>query len=173
MSDAPAAAPVEEQLQNLHLDEVTGERVSKTELKKRQKQRDKEDKKKEKAAIAGPKPAASKKTSAEEEEAHLNPNVRRTTRTEDLFADQSHSNTLRFDLGRSISYERARNTTLIRTSFRSPPTYGNSSRSMNRSRQESIARMSRYGSAVESTRSVCLARNWSSTTFVPKASRSR
>lgn len=74
MSVAPAAAPVEEQLQNLHLDEVTGERVSKTELKKRQKQREKEDKKKEKAAVAGPKPAASKKTSAEEEEAHLNPN---------------------------------------------------------------------------------------------------
>ncbi|KAF2223764.1 putative Lysyl-tRNA synthetase, cytoplasmic [Elsinoe ampelina] len=57
-----------------YLDEVTGERVSKTELKKRQKQREKDAKKAEKAASA-PAPAAKKKTaSAEEEEAHLNPN---------------------------------------------------------------------------------------------------
>lgn len=58
-----------------YLDEVTGERVSKTELKKRQKQREKDAKKAEKAAAAPPAPAAKKKTaSAEEEEAHLNPN---------------------------------------------------------------------------------------------------
>ncbi|KAF4553063.1 Lysine--tRNA ligase cla4-like protein [Elsinoe fawcettii] len=57
-----------------YLDEVTGERVSKTELKKRQKNREKEAKKAEKAASA-PAPAPKKKTaSAEEEEAHLNPN---------------------------------------------------------------------------------------------------
>ncbi len=74
MSEA-AAAGVGEQVQNLLLDEVTGERVSKTELKKRQKQRDREEKKQEKAAAAPPKPAQQKKVSAEEEESHLTPNV--------------------------------------------------------------------------------------------------
>lgn len=59
---------------NLLLDEVTGEKVSKTELKKRQKLREKENKKKEKDAAAPPKPE--KKASEEEEEANLNPSVR-------------------------------------------------------------------------------------------------
>ena len=58
---------------NLLLDEVTGEKVSKTELKKRQKLREKEAKKKEKEAAAPPK--TQKKASAEEEEANLTPNV--------------------------------------------------------------------------------------------------
>lgn len=57
---------------NLLLDEVTGEKVSKSELKRRQKLREKEAKKKEKEAAAPPKPA--KKTSAEEDEANLTPN---------------------------------------------------------------------------------------------------
>jgi len=58
-----------------YVDEVTGEKVSKTELKRRQKQREKEAKKVEAAAAAPPKPAPKAKTvSAEEEEAHLNPN---------------------------------------------------------------------------------------------------
>lgn len=60
---------------NLLLDEVTGEKVSKTELKRRQKQREKDAKKKEKEAAAPPKPKAEKKKSAEEEEANLTPNV--------------------------------------------------------------------------------------------------
>jgi lysyl-tRNA synthetase class 2 len=72
---APAGAP-EEQMANLHLDEVTGERVSKSELKKRQKQRMKDEEKKKKEAAAPPKPAAPKKTNAEAEEKELNPNVR-------------------------------------------------------------------------------------------------
>lgn len=58
---------------NLLLDEVTGEKVSKSELKRRQKNREKEAKKKEKEAAAPPK--AEKKTSAEDEEANLTPNV--------------------------------------------------------------------------------------------------
>lgn len=61
---------------NLLLDEVTGEKVSKTELKRRQKLREKEAKKKEKEAAAPPKPT--KKASAEEEEANLTPNVSKT-----------------------------------------------------------------------------------------------
>lgn len=59
---------------SLLLDEVTGEKVSKTELKKRQKQREKDSKKKEKEAAAPPK-APQKKTSAEDDEANLTPNV--------------------------------------------------------------------------------------------------
>ena len=55
---------------NLHLDEVTGERVSKSELKKRQKQRESEARKKEKAASA-PMPVRQKATSEED----LTPNV--------------------------------------------------------------------------------------------------
>jgi lysyl-tRNA synthetase class 2 len=77
MADA-AAAPTES-VANLHLDEVTGERVSKSELKKRQKgrdrQREKEMKEEKKAATAPPKPAAGKKNSQEEEESNLTPNV--------------------------------------------------------------------------------------------------
>ncbi|KAF2760329.1 lysyl-tRNA synthetase [Pseudovirgaria hyperparasitica] len=57
----------------LLLDEVTGERVSKSELKKRQKQRENEKKKAEKAATAPPKPAA-KKAAGAVNEADLNPN---------------------------------------------------------------------------------------------------
>ena len=58
---------------SLLLDEVTGEKVSKTELKKRQKQREKDSKKKEKEAAAPPK--AQKNSSAEDDEANLTPNV--------------------------------------------------------------------------------------------------
>ena len=64
-----------EQLQNLHLDDVTGEKISKSELKRRQKQREQEQKKKDKAAASSSTPAASKKVSAEEEESNLTPNV--------------------------------------------------------------------------------------------------
>lgn len=59
---------------NLHLDEVTGEKVSKSELKKRQKQREQERKKAEKAAAAPPKPAA-KKAANDDDESDLTPNV--------------------------------------------------------------------------------------------------
>jgi cobalamin-dependent methionine synthase I len=73
MADSNAVNEVEASVANLLLDEVTGERVSKTELKKRQKMREREAKKKEKEANAPPKPE--KKVSAEEEEANLTPNV--------------------------------------------------------------------------------------------------
>lgn len=64
---------------NLHLDEVTGEKVSKSELKKRQKQRERDAKKQEKAAAAPPKPASAKKTNAEADEKELTPNVSQLT----------------------------------------------------------------------------------------------
>lgn len=69
MADEAAAA-----VANLHLDEVTGERVSKSELKKRQKQRQKDEEKAKKAAAAPPKPVKEKKSNAEAEEKELNPN---------------------------------------------------------------------------------------------------
>ena len=60
----------------LHLDELTGERVSKTELKKRQKQRQKDA---EKALKLASRPAPGPKmTNAESEEKDLNPNVLNT-----------------------------------------------------------------------------------------------
>ncbi|KAL2756004.1 hypothetical protein ACRALDRAFT_2104626 [Sodiomyces alcalophilus JCM 7366] len=73
MADSTAPAPPTEQVANLHLDDVTGEMVSKSELKKRQKMRQKEAQKIEKAAAAPPKPAAAKKTNAEAEEKALDP----------------------------------------------------------------------------------------------------
>lgn len=73
-SSAPAApAPPTEAVANLHLDEVTGEMISKTEKKKRDKQRAKEAEKAAKAANAPPKAASKPKNSAGEEE-DLNPN---------------------------------------------------------------------------------------------------
>lgn len=76
MADAPAkSASLEESVANLHLDEVTGEKVSKSELKKRIKQRQKDEEKAKKAAAAPPKPVKEKKSNAEEEEKELTPNV--------------------------------------------------------------------------------------------------
>ncbi|PWY78289.1 lysine--tRNA ligase KRS1 [Aspergillus heteromorphus CBS 117.55] len=72
MADSNPVQEAEVSMANLLLDEVTGEKVSKSELKRRQKQREKEAKKKEKEAAAPPK--AEKKTSAEDEEANLTPN---------------------------------------------------------------------------------------------------
>lgn len=74
MADASSSAPLEEGVGNLHIDEVTGEKVSKTELKKRQKLRQKEKAKAEKEAAAPPKAAVVKKANAEDEK-DLNPNV--------------------------------------------------------------------------------------------------
>jgi len=75
MSEQPAAAPTGEARQVL--DEVTGELVSKSELKKRIKQRETEKKKAEKAAQAAASSEAApkkQKASAEEEENNLTPN---------------------------------------------------------------------------------------------------
>lgn len=77
MTDPNPVKEAEASMANLLLDEVTGEKVSKSELKRRQKVREKEAKKKEKEAAAPPK-AEKKKVSAEEEEANLTPNVSTT-----------------------------------------------------------------------------------------------
>lgn len=70
----PAADQAADAISKLHLDDVTGEMISKTELKKRQKTRDKEAAKKQKDAS---KPAAAAPTSskaAEAKEKELTPN---------------------------------------------------------------------------------------------------
>ena len=76
---AASPAPPTEAVANLHLDEVTGEKISKSELKKREKAREKARKKEEsdriKEANAPAKPAAAKKSNAEADEKELNPNV--------------------------------------------------------------------------------------------------
>ncbi|KAF9420795.1 lysyl-tRNA synthetase [Podila epigama] len=73
--ETAAVAAIADNVANLHLDSVTGEMVSKSELKKRIKNREKDAKKAEKAASA-PAPAVAKEkaVSAAEEEENLNPN---------------------------------------------------------------------------------------------------
>ncbi|KAJ4375802.1 lysyl-tRNA synthetase [Neocucurbitaria cava] len=67
----PAAQPqAAESSENLHTDPVTGEKISKSELKRRQKQREKDEKKKEKEATLPARPKKEKKDDVEE----LNPN---------------------------------------------------------------------------------------------------
>ncbi|CAO2652253.1 Nn.00g005360.m01.CDS01 [Neocucurbitaria sp. VM-36] len=71
MADAqPPAQPPAESSENLHTDPVTGEKISKSELKRRQKQREKDEKKKEKEAALPARPKKEKKDEVEE----LNPN---------------------------------------------------------------------------------------------------
>jgi lysyl-tRNA synthetase, class II len=66
---------ITEGVANLHLDDVTGERVSKSELKRRQKLRAQEEKKQQRAAAAPPN--VERKRPAEDDESNLAPNVRR------------------------------------------------------------------------------------------------
>lgn len=68
----PPAQPQSESAENLHTDPVTGEKISKSELKRRTKQRENEKKKAEKAAAMPARPKQEKKEDAAEE---LNPNV--------------------------------------------------------------------------------------------------
>ncbi|EPE25267.1 Class II aaRS and biotin synthetase [Glarea lozoyensis ATCC 20868] len=74
MADDASTSAAAEGVANLHLDEVTGEKVSKSELKKRQKNRAKEEEKRKKEAAAPPKPVVAKKSNAEADEKELNPN---------------------------------------------------------------------------------------------------
>ncbi|KAJ8097351.1 hypothetical protein POJ06DRAFT_240677 [Lipomyces tetrasporus] len=83
-----AVSAAADQLAKTYLDEVTGEQVSKTELKKRQKQRALEAKKKEKAAAVADKVPVAKAKSEEEE---LTPNQYFKLRSREIEAlRQSH-----------------------------------------------------------------------------------
>jgi lysyl-tRNA synthetase, class II len=86
-SNTPGTAATEQvvaAVEKLHLDEMTGEMVSKTELKKRQKARDKDAKKKEKLVSKGGEvaPAPAKRENAEADEKELTPNQVRNADTE-------------------------------------------------------------------------------------------
>ncbi|KAI4937973.1 Protein kinase [Alternaria conjuncta] len=71
MADEQAAQqPPAAETKDLHTDPVTGEKISKSELKRRQKQREKDEKKKEKEASLPARPKKEKKDDVEE----LNPN---------------------------------------------------------------------------------------------------
>lgn len=72
MANPNAIQEAEASMASLLFDETTGEKVSKSELKRRQKLREREAEKKKKAAAAPPK--AEKRTSAEYDEANLTPN---------------------------------------------------------------------------------------------------
>lgn len=73
--NAPTVDAAAASVAKLHLDEVTGNMVSKTELKKLQKAREKEAAKKEKAEKSGAAPAgAQKPKSSEAAEKELTPN---------------------------------------------------------------------------------------------------
>ena len=122
-SSAAAPAEVAEQLENLHLDEATGEKVSKSELKRRQKQRATEEKKKAKADAAPPKAAAATKKNKEEEtESNLTPNVSFDVTAACpllvLLMKDACSNTSKFDPAISTSFVRPRIPYHIRTSFK-------------------------------------------------------
>jgi lysyl-tRNA synthetase class 2 len=89
MADSAAApAPPTEGVANLHLDDVTGEHISKSELKKRQKEAEKA----AKAAAAGPsKPSSKPKNAAGEEEKDLNPNQYYEIRTRHVNERMRHA----------------------------------------------------------------------------------
>ncbi|TQS35001.1 hypothetical protein Golomagni_04593 [Golovinomyces magnicellulatus] len=72
-SNGAIKSPTEAPAPTLYLDEATGEHVSKTELKKRQKLRQKQ-KEKEKREATAPKPVPSRTKNVEEDEKKLNPN---------------------------------------------------------------------------------------------------
>ena len=124
MADSNPVQEAEASMANLLLDEATGEKVSKSELKRRQKQREKEAKKKEKEAAAPPKPE--KKVSAEEDEANLSPNVSMIGVDARCFNLQLcllfNSNTSKFGARGSTRCARPRTRTPTRTSSMSPPT---------------------------------------------------
>lgn len=147
----------EASMANLLLDEVTGEKVSKTELKKRQKQREKDAKKKEKEAAAPPK-TQTKKVSAEEEEANLSPNVSIPGfvcgRREGLTSVIIYSNISRSEARESTSSVRPSSPTPTLTSSRSPMTCASSSRTTRVSRRARPSLMLPFALLVEFTPSV-------------------
>lgn len=76
MASQESVQNVTDKVKDLYLDDVTGERVSKTELKKRQKAREKEAKKAEKEATKQAPPQPKRKAaSQEDDESKLNANV--------------------------------------------------------------------------------------------------
>lgn len=72
MADRP---PQDEQATNLHLDKVTGEKISKTELKRRQRQRERDAKKQERAGAVTAGSSTETPATFEPDEEELTSNV--------------------------------------------------------------------------------------------------
>ena len=89
-------------MQNLHLDEVTGERVSKSELKKRIKARELEEKRRNRPTVGPP----TSRASGDDLLSDLNPNVRLPTSTE--LSAETFSNISKFGAPESTSSCRIR-----------------------------------------------------------------
>jgi hypothetical protein len=121
MPQEGAGQPPTGGMEKLHLDEVSGKMVSKSEHKRLQKQREAEEKKQKRAAAAAP-PKPEKKKTAEELE--LNPNVclQNSHRQCPIIimpqANVSNSNTTKCVVSRSKDCERLGILIPIRTSFR-------------------------------------------------------
>lgn len=143
MTDAPT-----KDMDNLHLDELTGERVSKTELKKRNKARDVEKRKSEKAAQLVAKPPAKK--SAEEEESNLTPNVSQISNVLSIAEVDCRSKPSKYEAGRSRKSDSLVRTH-IPTSSKRIRNSKTSSPNMSQSRRENISKMLPYGSLDECT----------------------
>jgi hypothetical protein len=116
-SQPPAQAPAGESAENLHTDPVTGEKISKSELKRRTKQREKDEKKKEKEAAL---PARPKKEGKKDDEEELNPNVR-VHPLNGAYRTDRRSNTSRSAPTRSMRCEPPSSPTRTPTSSSSTP----------------------------------------------------
>ena len=124
MAEAPDG-----QMANLHLDEATGERVSKTELKRRQKQRDIDAKKSAKAATASSSSnplASAQKNKPSADETDLTPNASFLLLSLRRAHANVYSNIPKSDPRRSKSSKQTRARTPSHTSFMSRPTFINS-----------------------------------------------
>jgi hypothetical protein len=163
---------VAEGVANLHLDDVTGERVSKSELKRRQKLRAQEEKKQQRAAAASPN--TERKRPAEDDESSLAPNVRRTRDCSFRLIDISfYSNISRLGATGLRDYGRARGPIPILINSKPMPTSETSSRRMPQSRPVNMKRIQRFALQAGCTPSERPDRSWYSTIFGPRASRCR
>lgn len=174
-TEASASAPPTEEVAKLFLDEKTGEKVSKTELKRRQKLYKKEEEKKAKEAAAPPKPV--KKTNAEADEKDLNPNVCSSPQIDPNYGRVEIlmfcSNISRFDHEPSTSFVKQRIQVHTHTNSKSTTIYETSSRTTNNYNLASIRRRLSSESEPESTTSALLVTSSSSTMSRMKESRFR
>lgn len=168
---ADATTGITQDTANLHLDEVTGEKVSKSELKKRQKQRENEKKKAEKAAAAPARPEKKTATNSEVDESNLNPNVR-VIGLYVTCADHC-SNISKSEVAVSITFVEPSNPIHILTSSKSTPMFASSSKHMSTTSLVRTIRKLRSELQDESTPSEHRAQSWSSTISEQMASRYR
>lgn len=144
-SQPPAQAPAGESAENLHTDPVTGEKISKTELKRRTKQREKDEKKKEKTAAL----PVRRREEAEE----LNPNVRVCTANGAFLPTDRRSNTSRYAPTRFRRSRRPSSPIRTRTSSTSTPSSSTMSATIHACRRASRSPTRRSASVYASSHS--------------------